>query len=78
MYGTPVIGSNMGGIPELIDIGKTGEDFEAKNSDDLKNKILELWNNKQKLEEYTKNCEHIKNETIDSYLKKIINLYKEN
>lgn len=78
MYGTPVIGSNMGGIPELIDIGKTGEVFEAKNSDDLKNKILELWNNKQKLEEYTKNCEHIKNETIDSYLKKIINLYKEN
>lgn len=78
MYGTPVIGSNMGGIPELIDIGKTGEIFEPKNMIDLKNKILKLWDNKELLDKYSNNCENIKIETIDSYLEKIIDLYKEN
>ena len=28
MYGTPVLGANIGGIPELIQEGKTGELFE--------------------------------------------------
>ena len=36
MYGTPVLGANIGGIPELISIGKTGELFESGNGEDLK------------------------------------------
>ena len=31
MYGTPVLGANIGGIPELILVGKTGELFESGN-----------------------------------------------
>ena len=31
MYGTPVLGANIGGIPELIQVGKTGELFESSN-----------------------------------------------
>lgn len=42
MYGTPVIGANIGGIPELIQIGKTGELFESGNYKDLKEKIYKL------------------------------------
>ena len=42
MYGTPVLGSNLGGIPELIRVGKTGELFESGNTSDLKQKIIEL------------------------------------
>ena len=38
MYGTPVLGANIGGIPELILVGKTGELFESGNGEDLKNK----------------------------------------
>ena len=38
-YGTPVIGSRMGGIPELIKEGETGLLFEAGNSLDLTEKI---------------------------------------
>ena len=42
MYGTPVIGADIGGIPELIQEGKTGELFESGNVeqeifDDIRN-----------------------------------------
>ena len=36
MYGTPVLGADIGGIPELIHVGKTGELFESGNAEDLK------------------------------------------
>ena len=77
MYGTPVIGSNMGGIPELIDNNKTGEIFNAGDVDDLKKHISKLWNDKNKLNEYTKNCYKKKVMTIDEYYKQIINLYND-
>jgi glycosyltransferase involved in cell wall biosynthesis len=38
-YGTPVVGSRIGGIPELIDPGINGLTFEAGNVSDLRNKI---------------------------------------
>ena len=38
-FGTPVIGSNMGGIPEIINDNQTGYIFECKNSLQLKAKI---------------------------------------
>lgn len=37
--GTPVLGANIGGIPELIEEGRNGLLFEAGNADDLKLKI---------------------------------------
>lgn len=40
--GKPVIGSRIGGIPELIDEGKDGLTFEAGNAEDLANKIRTL------------------------------------
>ena len=43
MYGTPVLGANIGGIPELIQNGKTGELFASANAKDLKEKIEKLW-----------------------------------
>ncbi|MFC7131180.1 glycosyltransferase family 4 protein [Haloferax chudinovii] len=38
-YGTPVIGSEIGGIPELIENGETGYLFEPENPKQLKNAI---------------------------------------
>ena len=35
IYGTPVIGADIGGIPELIQCGKTGELFESGNISEL-------------------------------------------
>lgn len=40
--GTPVIGSKIGGIPELIIDGRNGLLFESENVEDLKNKLLNL------------------------------------
>ena len=39
VYGTPVIGSRIGGIPELINEGRTGLLFEAGNDLQLEEKI---------------------------------------
>lgn len=77
MYGTPVLGANIGGIPELIEVGKTGELFESANADDLKNKLISLWNDKDKLAEYSKNCKNIKFNTIKEYCNKLMRIYSE-
>ncbi len=42
--GKPVIGSRIGGIPELIDEGRDGFTFEVGNAEDLANKIITLKN----------------------------------
>jgi len=41
--GLPMIGSNIGGIPELIDPGETGYLFEPKDSDELAEAIQRLF-----------------------------------
>jgi glycosyltransferase involved in cell wall biosynthesis len=40
--GTPVLGANIGGIPELIEKGKNGMLFEAGNVEELKVRIREM------------------------------------
>ena len=75
MYGTPVLGANIGGIPELIKVGETGELFESGNVEDLRNKIYELWNNFDKTATYSENCKNIQFDTIDEYYKKLISIY---
>ena len=45
MYGTPVLGANIGGIPELIKVGETGELFESGSSKELSLKTESMWNN---------------------------------
>lgn len=42
--GTPVIGTRIGGIPELIEDRVNGRLFERKNSCELASIIQELWN----------------------------------
>ena len=41
--GTPVLGANIGGIPELIEVGKNGMLFESRNIGDLKTKIEQMF-----------------------------------
>ena len=43
MLGTMVLGAEIGGIPELIIPGKTGELFASGNCEDLKEKICMMW-----------------------------------
>ncbi|MBR3646365.1 MAG: glycosyltransferase [Lachnospiraceae bacterium] len=75
IYGTPVIGADIGGIPELINEGKTGELFESGNSAELKEKIERLWKDRKKTDEYSKNCENVHFDTLDEYYIKIMEIY---
>lgn len=73
MYGTPVLGANIGGIPELIQVGKTGELFESGNKEELKIKIKKML---AKADEYSKNCQMIEFDTVDEYCEKLLSIYK--
>ena len=77
MYGTPVIGSRMGGIPELITEGKTGLMFQAANVDDLYNKLGYLLKNPGVLKSFTENCKNVSFETPESYYEKLVKIYGE-
>ena len=78
MYGTPVLGADIGGIPELILPGKTGELFKHGDKLDLKSKIESLWNDMKKLAEYSQNCRNIQFDDIEQYSAKIIKIYSRN
>ena len=75
MYGTPVLGADIGGIPELIRIGETGELFESGNAESLKKKIQELWEDQELCEKYSENCKRVSFDTIDAYYEKILKVY---
>lgn len=77
MVGTPVIGADIGGIPELIQAGTTGELFESGNVEALKQKIRLLWMDQEKTARYAENCREIGFDTIEQYYEKLMLLYKE-
>lgn len=76
----PVVGANIGGIPELIDVGKTGFIFESGNIGQLTEvlnrvdhmsdeQLLELGRNARELA-----CERY---AIEHYMERILKLYKD-
>jgi len=76
MLGTPVIGADNGGIPELIEHEKDGLLFEPGNAEDLAGKIRSLYENRELLEQYTVNClEKMKKFTIESYYIELMKIY---
>ena len=76
MYGTPVLGANIGGIPELIEPGKTGELFESGNATQLKEKIQALWKNRELTDRYSENCADVRFDDVARYTEKLMKLYK--
>lgn len=75
MYRTPVIGSRMGGIPELIAEGQSGELFEAGNADDLEEKLQTLLFTPGRVQQYSEMCRLQKFETSVSYYEKLMTIY---
>lgn len=76
MYGTPVLGANIGGIPELIQVDKTGELYESGAVQELKAGIEKLWGDKELITKYSDNCKEIEFDTIEEYYDKILEIYK--
>jgi len=75
-YGTPVLASNLGGTPELVQDHITGEIFSGGNVDELLEKIQRLWNDRSILEKYTENCRKAKFDTAAEYCRKLIRIYR--
>ena len=77
MLGTPVLGANIGGIPELIQPGKTGELFQSGNAEELTEKIRRLWNNPALQAAYSQNCHEHKFSTTAEYTQALMKIYAE-
>ncbi len=75
MYGTPVIGANIGGIPELIGDGVTGELFDSGDTRQLTEKIRSLWEDRQRLARYTENCRRVDFLSVEQYVQKLMAFY---
>lgn len=78
MYGTPVLVSDLGGAPELVQAGVTGDLFRGGDAEELTEHIRELWEHPEVCEAYRENCKKINFDTIEEYCDKIVrNVYKE-
>lgn len=75
MCGTPVLGSDRGGIPELIQVDKTGMLFEPGNIESLKSSILNLWNDKKLTDEMSEHCREVSFMTVEKYSYEFIRLF---
>lgn len=73
--GTPVLGSDLGGIPELIDVGQTGELFEAGNVEQLTERIRDMWSDKQKCLVYSGNCKAKRFVGLEEYAGNLLKCY---
>ena len=76
MYGTPVLVTDLGGAPELVQAGFTGELFRGGDLQELIEHIRALWDDAELCRRYSGNCKNIKFDTIEEYCDKIVrNIY---
>lgn len=76
--GTPVIGANIGGIPELIQNNVDGLLFEPGNAEDLQKKISFLYSNETILQEFSVKCiQKVRQFSIDKYYDDLIGIYRQ-
>lgn len=78
IFSKPVIGTNVGGIPEAVSDGVSGILIEDENSEDLKNALIKLIENKDIRESMGKNGRRIYEEkfTAEIMANKFIDYYK--
>lgn len=75
MHGTPVLGSDRGGIPELIDIGYTGWLFSAGNKEELRDTINRIWESKEP-EIFEEECRKKSFDSLETYSEKLLQWYR--
>lgn len=72
--GTPVLGANIGGIPELIEEGVSGMTFTSGDVEDLKDKILKMFEHHFDYEAIAKNA--IERYSSEAYYEKLMKIYE--
>lgn len=68
--GTPVLGAEIGGIPELIEPGKTGELFLSGDLEDLTAKLRQMWANPRR------DACRAAFDTAEEYAMKLLDIYR--
>ena len=76
MYGTPVLGADIGGIPELIRDKETGMLFESGKGFELKRKIESYWDNESQILRGEDCCADSGFLFVKDYTEKLIALYQ--
>ncbi|MCD7726127.1 MAG: glycosyltransferase [Clostridiales bacterium] len=76
LYGTPVLASDLGGAPELVQAGRTGELFRGGDGEELTAHIRDLWEQPELCRQYSRNCKEINFDTVEVYCGKILEIYK--
>lgn len=76
LYGTPVIGAEIGGIPELIKTDETGILFKPGDVDALCDAIHLLWQDDDKARQMHEACRELSFDTVDEYLEKLLKIYE--
>lgn len=76
--GKPIIGSNLGGIPELVKNEESGLIYEYNNIKDLTDKMTDLIKNKEKAQELGKKAKNIASKEFskENYYKNLMNIYE--
>lgn len=76
MYGTPVIGARIGGIPELIGDGSDGLLFNPADAEELAEKINYLYCSEELLQKFSSRClNKIDKFYIDKYIETLTGIY---
>ncbi len=77
MCGTPVIGADIGGIPELIDEGKTGFLFKSGSTEAFTEAVKKITENGELAEEMHKSCLEKTFDGISDYTQKYLDIIGE-
>lgn len=75
IYGTPVLGADIGGVKELLEDRKNGELFVSGNEEQLYEGIKKFWNDDELLKKYTDGCKSHIFDTTREYCEKLLKLY---
>ena len=73
--GTPVLGANIGGIPETISVPQSGLLFESRNAEDLREKIIQMYQTSFDYQQISKDAQE--RFSADRYYDEIIKLYEQ-
>jgi len=76
--GKPIIGANIGGIPELVINNENGLIYEYDNIDDLKEKMELLFKDEELVNKFSNNSKEIMKENYsrNGYYNSLMNIYK--
>lgn len=72
MYGTPVLASDLGGAPELVQPGRTGDLFRGGDVQDLTEHMEALWKDPELCLAYSRNCKKAGYDTAGEYCARMV------